>query len=84
VTWGARYWPWFLAIAVLGFFLVPEVYALVTNYRNTLSFWVWSTLRVNAGEPIRKWTALHYLAAGIYLVLVTWLTGHFFFRWWAS
>lgn len=83
MTWGRWYWPLFL-VASLLLLLIPEIYALVTNYHNSLSYWVWTSLRVNQGAPIDSWTAPHYLAAGVYLVVVTWLTGHLFFRWWAA
>lgn len=82
-TWGRWYWPIFLVV-VLGALLIPELAALFTNVRNTLSWWVWSQLRVQSGVPITRWTATHYLVFGAWLVVVSWLTGHFFFHRWAA
>lgn len=83
MTWGRTYWPiW--AITFFALFIGPEVYALVTNWRNTLSNWVWQTLRVTQGQHIGQWTALHLLVFGMFIVLNVWLLGHFFFHLWAS
>jgi hypothetical protein len=73
----ARFW---LGWAVVSFltFLVAEVYALCTNWRNTLSAQVWRLLSVDAGEPLGQWSAAHFLFAGIYVTLTVWLAGHFF------
>lgn len=78
-----HYW---LAWAVVTFlaFLGPEVYALVTNWRNTLSAQVWRMLTVQAGQPIGQWSAGHFWFAGIYVTATVWLGGHFLFRFWAS
>jgi hypothetical protein len=77
-TWGPWYWGvslcWIFAL-IMG----PEVYALFTNPRNTLSDTIWTWLSVTT-EQQNPWTAAHFLVFGGWLVLVTWLTFHFFFR----
>jgi hypothetical protein len=80
-TWGHRYW---LAWAVVVFltFIAPEVYALVTNWHNTLSASVWDMERFMPGQTVAKWTAWHLLFTGMLLVLFVWLLGHFSFGWW--
>jgi hypothetical protein len=83
VTWGRYYWTAFLAASLVGF-LVPEVWALCTNWRNTLSAWVWQLLAVQRGEPITSWTWLHVLGLGMYVLINGWLVGHFFFRVWVG
>jgi len=79
-TWGQWYWPLWLTIVLLAF-LVPEIYALITNVRNTLSWWVWDQLDVSplATAP---WTAAHLLVFGVWVLMNVWLTGHFFWRRW--
>lgn len=75
--WGRLYWPIWLGVVTLTF-LGPEIYALITNVDNTLSDWVWRSLNVSRGQ--QDWTAAHFLVFGVWLVLVIWLTFHFFFR----
>lgn len=78
--WGAIYWPVWLITAVVTF-LVPEIYALVSGHpANTLSDWVWRTLKIAKNQHIGAWTAADFLVFGCWLTLVTWLTFHFFFR----
>lgn len=77
-TWGGWYWSVWLS-AVLVTFLAPEVYALTTNSGNTLSAWVWRALHIMRDESALSWSALDFLVFGCWLVLVAWLTGHFFF-----
>jgi hypothetical protein len=49
---------------------VPETtVALMRRWQDTLSVWVWSTLRITQGQPIREWTAEHFLLLGTYLAL---------------
>lgn len=81
MTWGARYWPIFLIVMLVAF-LGPEVYALCTNWQNTLSNWIWTQLRVRAGQPIDQWSALHFLVGGCLVVLFGWLIGHLLFGYW--
>lgn len=76
-TWGTWYWPAWLLI-VLAAFLGPEIYALVSgNAANTLSAWVWRTLKITAGESVSQWSALDFLTFGVWLVLIVWLSFHF-------
>jgi hypothetical protein len=51
---------------------VPETaMAVMQKWNNTFSVWVWNTLRITQGQPIREWTAEHFLMLGAYLVLVS-------------
>jgi hypothetical protein len=60
-------------------FLGPEIYALVSNSANTLSAWVWRALKIHDHESFSEWSALDYLTFGLWLVLVSWLSLHFWF-----
>lgn len=54
-------------VAVLG---VPELAMIITRrYQDTLSEWVWYILNVTRNQPMRQWSAAHFLAFGMYLVL---------------
>lgn len=46
MTWGRRYWPYWI-IAVSLAFLIPELLALFTNGKNSLSQYVWDELGVS-------------------------------------
>jgi hypothetical protein len=82
-TWGRWYWPIWM-VATFLFFIGPEVFALITNWKNTLSNWVWVALRVKTGQSITDWTAAHFLVGGMLIVVFGWLVGHFLFHLWAS
>ena len=76
----AVYWPLWLAFFT-AMFLLREVWALATGHPEaTLSAWVWRVLRITSNEPVSSWSAADYLVCGCWLVLVSWLTFHFFFR----
>lgn len=64
ITWGRYYWPYFIVL-VSTLFLVPEIIALISNWRNTLSNYAWTELRVGPNFPV------HDLAW--YLSLIGWL-----------
>jgi hypothetical protein len=72
------YWAAWLA-AVLVSFLAYEVLSLVTGHpENTLSNWVWTHLRIHAGESITQWSAGDLLTFAAYIaVFVCWLPWHF-------
>jgi len=77
-TWGDWYWPtWFMFMVIS--LLVPEIYALCTNVHNTQSYWVWRALKVEVTHTT-PWTAAHFLVFGAWLVVMAWLTLHYFFR----
>jgi hypothetical protein len=80
-TWGHRYWLIWACIT-FGTFIVPEVYALVTNWRNTLSASVWDMERFRTGQPLYQWSAGHFLFACMLIVIFAWLSGHFIFGFW--
>ncbi len=77
-TWGVWYWPTLLSVLLVGF-LPAEIYGLVTNPGNTLSAWVWRALKIARNQDWTAWSATDYLVFGCWVVLVTWLTAHFFF-----
>lgn len=70
-SWGNVYWPIGLLVVALAF-LGPEIYALVTNAKNTLSWWVW--------DHDLPGGAAWYLSLGTYLVVTSWLVFHFWFQ----
>lgn len=79
-TWGDWYWPVWFVINIASL-LGPEIYALWTNVYNTQSYWVWKQLDVQVTNTT-SWTAAHFLVFGVWLVVMGWLTGHYFFRLW--
>jgi hypothetical protein len=79
-TWGQWYWPLCLSL-IIAMVLGPEIYALITNVYNTLSWWVWQQLEVSP-LPTTPWTAAHLIVLGLWLTGNIWLTGHFFWRKW--
>jgi hypothetical protein len=73
----AVYWPQWLGM-LTGTFLLREVWALASGRPNdTLSYWVWVHLHIVSNERISQWTAASFLTFGVWIVLVTWLTFHF-------
>jgi hypothetical protein len=69
--WGNWYWRIYLALFTTAF-LGPEIYALSSNASNTLSDFVWRTLKPNS--------AVWYLSLGLWVTLTSWLVFHFWFR----
>lgn len=80
-TWGHPYWATWATVLFVSF-LIPEVYALVTNWRNTLSAAVWDFERLVPDQSVWKWSAAHFLFGGVFLLLFGWLVGHFLFGVW--
>jgi hypothetical protein len=59
---------WIGAVILAG----PEItVAALGQWQNTLSEWVWSTLRITQGQPFGNWRASHLLALIGYLVLAS-------------
>jgi hypothetical protein len=77
ITWGRYYWPFFLILGSL-LFLVPEIIALVTNFRNTLSQYSWNELHVNPGIAVH--TLAWYLSLGGWILFVIVISAHIWFR----
>ena len=79
--WQAgTYWVTWLSLFT-GTFLLREIWALSAGRpQDTLSEWVWNLLKITTDEPVGNWSATDYLVCGCWLVLVTWLTFHFFGR----
>ena len=79
MMWGARFWPIFLlTFAIVGG--GAEIFALITNARNTASFWVWDHLHIERNLNPWDWSATTFLIFGLWMVAWTWMTFHFFFR----
>lgn len=72
------YWFVFLTVLLVAF-LGYEVLSLVTGHpENTLSNWVWTHLKIHAGESITQWSAGDLLTFTTYIsVFVLWLPFHF-------
>lgn len=75
---GNAAWALWAGVALLG---APEVtVAILRRWQDTFSVWVWNTLRITQGQPIRTWDAEHFLMLGAYLVLAAticaWVTAH--------
>lgn len=82
MTWARWYWPCAL-LAVLGILLGPEVYALRTNWRNTLSYWFWTLCNVEDHEALGARSFAWYITLALYIaVICVWLTFHLWFKWW--
>jgi hypothetical protein len=79
-------WSWFwliwFSVSILTF-LVAEVWALCTDWHNTLSENVWKLESFRTGQDVFHWTAGHTLFAGVWILMTVWLTGHFLFHIWA-
>jgi hypothetical protein len=59
-------------------FLVPELYWLQANYRNTLSEEVWALEGLNKAQPLdfAMWTGTHWAVAVTVWLLFLWLSIH--------
>jgi hypothetical protein len=80
MTWGKEYWPIMLIITSI-LFLGPEIYALVTNVKNTLSDYARYELNVTTPtEAFNAHTAAWLLTLGVWLVVAFWLTFHIWFE----
>lgn len=68
--WSVYWLAWF-GVGFLG----PEIWALVTNPANTLSYQVWHVEGINLAHPydLSQWTFAHYLV----FALMIWLCFHF-------
>lgn len=80
MTWGRLYWPYFLIVTSLAF-MGPEIFALATNAKNTLSDYAWYELGVKAPtESFSAHSAAWLLSLGMWLVVAIWLTYHIWFE----
>lgn len=78
--WGLYWLIWF-AVACATF-LGPEIYALATNWRNTLSNAIWHAEKLVPGQGIGQWTFAHLMFIGVLGLVFVWLLGHFALGWW--
>lgn len=79
MTWGNWYWPTWLAFNLFSL-MGPETYALITNWKNTFSDWVWNALGVTTATGFSTGSAAWYLTLGGWITVMSWLTWHFWFR----
>jgi hypothetical protein len=71
-----HYWQIWAALTLVSF-LVPETFALFTNWQNTLSANVWRFEGFDPRQSVLQWSAGHFLFIGVLFLLDVWLLGHF-------
>ncbi len=80
MQWNGWSWYWIAGWFGLGF-LIPELYALATNPKNTLSYQIWHMEGIGlsglAQNPA-NWSFGHYMI----FAMMVWLFGHFVFGLW--
>ena len=71
-------WSWYWLAWVFGGFLAPELWALYTAPRDTLSENVWILEKLNLQYPFdfAMWTDVHWAVALIVWLLFLWLSLH--------
>jgi hypothetical protein len=76
--WSAvAYWPAWLGTLACTFVL-REVWALASGRPiDTFSYWIWAHLHITVSERVSQWTAADFLTFGVWVVVVLWLTFHF-------
>lgn len=77
MTWGKYYWPFAMLLVSL---IVggPEIFALITNPRNTLSDFSWFELGVHKNfVPTVSWYAslIVYVLVAVVLAIHIWFKG---------
>lgn len=76
-------WGWYWIVWIFAGFLVPELYAVFTNIKNTLSWQVWGieNFNPNLGHPFdfADWTWTHWTIGSMVLVFCVWLFIHMAF-----
>lgn len=65
-------WTAYWAFWLFGGFLGPELYAVFTNPKNTLSWQVW-----RLEGPLNRWGFDHYAVSVLVVGLAVFLVGHF-------
>lgn len=74
-----NFWHLYWALYLLGGGAVVETIALIRKKRgDTLSEAVWSWFKVEPGQPVSQWGAVHVLGLLIFVAIGIWLTVHFF------
>ena len=75
-------WYW-LIWAIIGFFPV-EIYGLIRNSQDTLSYQIWHLESINLGDPwiFSQWTWVHWTLGAVWFFGFIWLMGHFIFGIW--
>lgn len=77
--WGNTYWPAGL-ITVSVAFLVPELYALLTNSANTLSDYCWRQLGIRTAWGNGVHTLAWWFSLITWLLFAVVITGHIWFK----
>lgn len=78
MTWGKYYWPYFL-ILVSTIFGVPELIALFTNVRNTLSDY--ARLELNVSSTMSVHTVAWWVSLTAWLLFAVVITFHIGGNW---
>ncbi len=73
MNWGKLYWPYFLILTSLTFG-IPELAALFTNAKNTLSAYAHEELNVSAHMTVH--TVAWYVSLAAWLFFVVIITIH--------
>lgn len=73
LTWLNAYWAFWLAA-----FIAPELWAVFTAPRYTLSDTVWMLENLNQSQPFDfgMWTDVHWAIAALVWALFLWLSLH--------
>lgn len=80
ITWGRWYWPAYFAVVAVGF-LPAEIYALITNVWNTLSYFAWHEMGIGGTySPHTPGWWISLIAWCLFTVVITahiWFVVHF-------
>ena len=76
--WGDKYWPVFLSVTTV-FFVIPEMFALLTNAYNTLSWYAWHKLNLSVSVAQGMDTVAWWGSLITWLLFVVIITIHI---WW--
>lgn len=79
ITWGLVYWPKYLIVGSL-FFILPELFALITNVNNTLSDYCWKELNVSLAYGTGQHTIAWWLSLVAWLLFFVAITIHIWWR----
>jgi hypothetical protein len=83
---GMMHWPtawgWYW-LSLVFLIVVPELYWVFVNARNTISDTIWDIEGLNLAHPLdfAQWTPLHWAIAILLWLLFAWLSVHLTFGW---
>lgn len=81
MTWGKLYWP-YLIIVVSFMFGIPELIALFTNVKNTLSDYARYELHVGVAFQHSMPTLAWWSSLIVWATFVIWITAHIWYGKW--